>query len=127
MFEIPEEQWSPSEDLSLWEPPPPVFHVADEEEQKRFRWIPYVEGRRATVAFDSEEAFTKREEFSRFLVKVSCPHCRRIHQPLLSPRTAYVASWWSWVGLEYQQPESGYLCVCPRTRLDYALTIYSPQ
>ena len=124
MFEYPE-QAAPrrDDDLSYWEPPPPVFHAADEDEAARFR-----RSYRFQVRFDGDEAFTQRtEEFSRFLVKITCPHCHRTHQPLLSPRTAYVSTEWNWVGLDYKQPESGYLCVCPRTRLDYILTIYSPQ
>jgi hypothetical protein len=111
----------------VWKPPPPKWHHADDEERARFHRVPYKDGRRAEVEFDSEEAFREDDEFHDAVVKVNCPHCLRVNAPLMSKKTAHVHSDWRWVGLDHKEPFSEYLCVCPACRLDYILTIYTPQ
>lgn len=80
------------------------------------------------VGFDSEQAFSKsKEDFSRALVRVQCPSCNRTCAPLLALRsTRYIRSGWEWVGIEYQQPYTDYLCRC-RCGHRFQLHVYSSQ
>lgn len=98
---------------------------ADVGDRNRAAHVPY--GRTFRLEFDTEEAYGRDEEFHDALVRVTCPHCRRVHAPLMSASTRHLASDWRWVGLEYKEPFSEWLCVCPRTGRDYVLTTHTPQ
>ena len=110
--------------------PPPRWKHADGEDRRRAAAIPYGHSELRSsrrVEFCTEEAYGADEEFHDALVKMRCPSCRRMCAPLLSTRTRLLENGWRWVGLEYREPYSQWLCVCPGCRTDYILTTHTPQ
>src|ERR1700690_2307532 len=129
----PENEPDPLDDFSLWEPPAPAWSHANDDDRRRARHLPsgnWAENgtrRGHRLEFNTEEAYGRYEEWHASLTKVRCPSCGRTCAPLLSSRTRYLGSGWRWVGLEYREPYQEWLCVCPGCRIDYVLTIFSPQ
>lgn len=78
--------------------------------------------------FDDEDCFNPETDgFDRRKMKIGCPACGRVGAPLCSPRTVVYDAGWRWVGCDHREPYASHRTVCPKCKITYTFTTFTPQ
>lgn len=77
-------------------------------------------------SYDSEDLYDyDTDEHRPGRLKIDCPSCARTIKPLLSKTHLFLKSDWRWAGLEYQEPYSNHMSVCPGCHNPVLFTLYT--